>query len=211
MPPKSAYSPEAHLNLCSPSRALPLEGPPKSPKRHLPVPSSLEARSLRVSVEPWTRQVSLDSRGSPHFAPPVPRQGPEATPALGGAPGPRDVSCSQPLFGRLLRPPAQSGPSLQELPGGEPPGEWGPDGGGRAGPLLPGPERGPVRGHMEHAGPEGEQVPAPHGTGRGSFQVLPRGAQRSLLAVRASLAPLSTASHGTSAAVCRDAVRSRAV
>ena len=58
-----------------------------------------------MSVEPWTRQVSLDSRGSPHCAPPVPRQGPEATPALGGAPGPRDVSCSQPLFGSVCCDP----------------------------------------------------------------------------------------------------------
>lgn len=43
----------------------------------------------------------------------------------------------------------------QELPGGQPPGQRGPAGGRRAGPLLPRPERGTLRGHLEHAGPEG--------------------------------------------------------
>lgn len=130
VPPKSAYSPEAHLDLCSPPRALRLEGPPKSPKHHLPVPSSPEARSLRVSVEPWTWQVSLGSRGSPHCAPPSPPQGPEATPALGGGSRPRRcVLLPAPPWVHLLQPPAQSGPSPQELPGGEPAGNWGPDGG----------------------------------------------------------------------------------
>ena len=129
-PPKSAYSPEAHLDLCSPPRALRLEGPPKSPKHHLPIPSSPEARSLRVSVEPWIRRVSLGSRGSPRCAPPIPAQGPEATPALGGGSRPRRcVLLPAPPWVCLLQPPAQSGPSPQELPGGEPAGEWGPDGG----------------------------------------------------------------------------------
>lgn len=127
-PSKSSYSPEAHLDLCSPSRALPLEGPPKSPKHHLPVPSSPEARSLQSCGHggfPWAPG-ALQA-----VLPPLAPQGPEATPALGGGSRPRRcVLLPAPPWARLLRSPAQSGPSPQELPGGEPAGEWGPDGGG---------------------------------------------------------------------------------
>lgn len=67
--------------------------------------------------------------------------------------------CHGPLPGPIRSTPEFSPPlSLQELPGGEPPGKRGPDGGQRAGPLLPGPEHGPLRGHLEHAGPEGKQA-----------------------------------------------------
>lgn len=108
VPPKSAYSPEAHLDLCSPPRALRLEGPPKSPKHHLPVPSSPEARSLRVSVEPWTWQVSLGSRGSPHCAPPSPPRVLRPLQLWEGAPGPGGVFCSQPLPGSICCNPRLS-------------------------------------------------------------------------------------------------------
>lgn len=116
------------------------------------------------------------------------RQGPWELPALGGgsrspgggpAPGPRPCLSSDPPFRRSLSP--------QELPGGEPPGQRGPDGGGRAGPVLPRPDRGALRGHVEHAGPEGEQPPRPPAasgiSARFSARVsgLPPHPQRSLL------------------------------
>lgn len=48
----------------------------------------------------------------------------------------------------------------QELPGGEPAGQWGPTGRRGTGTILPRPQPGPVRGYLEHAGPKGE-APGP--------------------------------------------------
>lgn len=63
-----------------------------------------------MSVEPWTWQVSLDCRGSPHCAPPDPRQGPEATPALGGAPGPEMCPAPSPSLGPSAATPSSIWP-----------------------------------------------------------------------------------------------------
>lgn len=73
--------------------------------------------------------------------------------------------------------PAQPRPctlSRQELSGGEPPGQRSPDGGRGAGALLPRPEHGPLRGHLEHAGPEGKWASRILGMSCGSCQGIPR-------------------------------------
>lgn len=61
-----------------------------------------------MSVEPWTWQVSLGSRGSPHCAPPSPPRVLRPLQLWEGAPGPGGVFCSQPLPGSICCNPRLS-------------------------------------------------------------------------------------------------------